>query len=206
MTKKFIFLTMPKSASNYLGTKLSLLPEVTFLNSIFSKGFFATHFNMHNSGPDSKTGVLTELFNLLLSDDKIVNELIRLRTDRAPIWLLSIMQMSTNGYLGVKIHPYLDIWYKKDGVIQFALDPTLILDFLAPKYNWKIFTMSRKNFQEQMASSLLSLKAEYFSLDDQPDTPDLFIHGKITNADIDKYKEILSVYKKCYQYIDIIRK
>lgn len=205
MTKRFLFLTVPKSGSNFLGSIIAQRPDIIFLNTVFSKGFFATHFNMHNPGPKSKTGVLTELMNMMLSDEKIVNELIRLRTERAPMWLLSLMQMDPGGYYGAKIHPYLDIWTKVNGEVQFALDPKLITDFFAPKYHWKIFTMSRKNYYDQMASSLLSMKAEYFGPDDLPEKPELFTTGKLTNEDIDNYREILGVYKQCYGYVEMLR-
>ena len=212
MTKRFLLLTVPKSGSNYFGSRISELPHVTYLNTLFSKGFFATHFNMHNLGPKSKAGVLSELFNLILSDEKVVNELIRVRTERAPVWLMSVMQMDPGGYLGAKIHPYLDIWYpEKDnatGEIQtkFALDPEIITNFFAPKYHWKIITMARKDYYQQMASSFLSMKTEYFSQEDQPEEPLLFREGKVSNEEIEKYRGILAVYKMCYQYIEKLRK
>jgi len=211
MTERFLLLTVPKSGSNYFGSQISNLSDVIFLNTLYSKGFLTTHFNIHNTGPKSKTGVLTELFKLILSDKQVYNELIRLRTENAIDWLMSIMQMDPGGYLGAKIHPYLDIWYSEknsetDNIeIKFALDPELIVNYLAPKYYWRIFTMSRKNIHEQLASSFLSLKTKYFGQDDLPEEPELFRKGKLLNEDIDKHKNILSVYKKCYQYINYIK-
>ena len=209
-TKKFLLLTVPKSGSNYLGAQLSELSDVIFLNTLFSKGFFATHFNMHNLGLDAKTGVLTEFVKLILSDEKVVEELARVRTERPEDWFMSIMQMNPGGYLGVKLHPYVDSWYfeknKETGKneIKATFKLEAIVDFFAAINKFKLITMSRKNFHEQLASSLISMKAEYFSVGDQNEAPHLFKDGTISNKDIDRYKPILAVYKKCYQYIEKI--
>lgn len=205
MTKKFLLLSVPKSASNYLGARLSQDPNIIYVNAMFNKDFFATHFNIHNFGPSAKTGVLTEFVNLILSDEYIVQELVRLRTEKALLWLNSIMQMEPGGYLGAKLHPYLDIWYHRNGVIEFALDPALVTDFIAPKYNWQLITLSRQDIYEQMASCLISLKENYFDIVDASIKPEFFTDGIILNEELDTHKELLSIYKKCFMYIDTIR-
>jgi len=138
--------------------------------------------------------------DLIISDKQIEKELIRLRTENPINWLLSIMNMDPGGYLGVKIHPYLDIWYQ-DGIdIKFSLEPDQIIGELVSTYKWSVFTMLRRDMFEQLASSLISIMAKYFNATTEP--PELIKTGIIKNKDINQYIKILSIYKQCYEWIN----
>jgi hypothetical protein len=58
---------------------------------------------------------------VLISDKKIAEELVRLRTESPVQWILSYMNQEPGGWFGFKYHPWLDIWFLEDNVIKFAL-------------------------------------------------------------------------------------
>jgi hypothetical protein len=192
-------MTVPKSGSNSFGALISQFPNIIFLNTIFSRGYLPSHFNNHNRGIAAKTGVLTEAFSMMLGDENIARELVRLRTEKPIQWLMSFMGQNPGGYLGIKYHPWLDIWFLEDKTIKFALTPNIVEE-LVKKHDWQVITMARKNMIEQMASSLISIVSGYFG-SDKEQRPTFFSSGKIDKETVCKYAQILKIYKMCYDTV-----
>ena len=207
MTKKFILFTVPKSASNYFGEQLNKMPNTAFLNILHGGKQFQNHFNRFNSGPLAKTGVFTEFTEYLLSDERMRTEIIRLRLKDPIKWIEVLMSDESFEYLGGKIHPWVDLWSKLDGEIVSRLFPNDLID-LCDEKSWQIITMSRKNEYDQIASEVIGALTLYFGEGDLDSPPEIYECGQISVEALHSEKLINAIhaYKKCYQYVDNLRK